>query len=586
MRVQLNQETFLKNEEEKRLDKALESVGIVNLQRNIKGSFYSSSNTYSVFGKYRYGNEPPHFVCTDNFQRVYILHLCDSCGMEFYGHWEYINAIPHMYKYIDGEYLIRDERRPEIEKLHSKGIDIYNRQFWEKRLLSIREIKDIDHCICCGEKLSKKPWLYLTSDAPKALQNLIPELSRTRGEYSYCEVEKDGISVRQCWKPIRGGWGVQTNFEEMREAVKCQDMKAAYSEAENYWKSCDFPVTSAMKPGVVTAIKGDSEQLKEYISNLLKLEMNIFFLKKRLPQLYYQTKKCDRDINFAMYSPRMVLKKDALDAERKYNDCLKKLREYQSGTLPIARPYAPSEPAYKTPGLFNKKKVLEENERLKETYQTALAAYEEALQRYEAEKERLLAEAEVSVKMAKEAWEALKTKADNFTPDETGSLPEVQFKTMMDQELENAEHLLRSMYQSRNELYSFNVIFGKYQNPVALSTFYEYLMAGRCTSLEGADGAYNIYEQEIRADRIIDQLGEVITQLEKIKSNQYMIYQELCTVNQNLDRLNQTTAAISESIQNIEKNVDTIAYNSTVTAYYSKMNAELTNALGYMVAFK
>lgn len=588
MRVQLNQETVLE-EEEKRYDEALETVGIRTLGRNIKGKTRRTSAFFKsrdlVLGLYEL-KEGPYYYMEEDTYRFDILHICDSCGIEFYGRWNKITSICSMFE-VEGIGIYGyDNEHPEVKELHKKGLETYTQQFWEKQLPSIRKIKDIDHCICCGGKLSKKPWHYFIYKVPQALQEILPGLSETKPEYKYRVVENDCLSTGSVEGCIASLDRMDHAYTGMRRALEYKDKEEAYEKAERLRLSYDLPVTAALKPGAVAAIKGDSEQLKEYILNLLKLEMNIFFLEKRLPQLYYQKKKYDRAANFAMYSPRIVLKQDVLDAERKYNDCLNKQQQYQAGNLPTAQPVAPAEPAYNTPGLFNKKKVLQENEHLKEIYQTALAAYEEALRQYEAENKRLLAEAEESVKMAKEGWEALKTKAENFTPDKTGSLPEVQFKTMMDQELENAEGLLRSMYQSRNELYSFNIIFSKYHNPVALSAFYEYLMAGRCTSLEGADGAYNIYEQEIRADRIIDQLGEVITQLEEIKSNQYMIYQELRTVNQNLDRLNQTTAAISESIQDIEKSVDTIAYNSAVTAHYTKMNAELTNALGYMVAFK
>ena len=44
--------------------------------------------------------------------------------------------------------------------------------------------------------------------------------------------------------------------------------------------------------------------------------------------------------------------------------------------------------------------------------------------------------------------------------------------------------------------------------------------------------------------------------------------------------------AVNTAIKkHISKNSDVIAHNTAVTAYYSKINAELTNALGYMVAF-
>ena len=39
-------------------------------------------------------------------------------------------------------------------------------------------------------------------------------------------------------------------------------------------------------------------------------------------------------------------------------------------------------------------------------------------------------------------------------------------------------------------------------------------------------------------------------------------------------------------LERISQNSDVIAHNTMVTAHYSKVNAELTNALGYMVAFK
>ena len=125
-------------------------------------------------------------------------------------------------------------------------------------------------------------------------------------------------------------------------------------------------------------------------------------------------------------------------------------------------------------------------------------------------------------------------------------------------------------------------------------------MSGRCTSLTGADGAYNIYESEIRMNRVIAQLDTVISSLEEIKQNQYMMYQEMRSISASLQSLNTTMDKALTSIQGIEanttsmngylehisKNSDVIAHNTAVTAYYSKVNAELTNALGFMVALK
>ena len=56
------------------------------------------------------------------------------------------------------------------------------------------------------------------------------------------------------------------------------------------------------------------------------------------------------------------------------------------------------------------------------------------------------------------------------------------------------------------ELYSSDVIYSKYQTFAPVSKFYEYLSSGRCSQLEGYDGAYNLYEKELLAESIKDSL--------------------------------------------------------------------------------
>ena len=89
-------------------------------------------------------------------------------------------------------------------------------------------------------------------------------------------------------------------------------------------------------------------------------------------------------------------------------------------------------------------------------------------------------------------------------------------------------------------MYNLNVVFGKYRDIVALSTFYEYLVSGRCEKLEGSDGAYNLYESECRANLIISQLSKVIELLEEIRNTQYMICDLLESIRNSLSTMNST----------------------------------------------
>ena len=108
--------------------------------------------------------------------------------------------------------------------------------------------------------------------------------------------------------------------------------------------------------------------------------------------------------------------------------------------------------------------------------------------------------------------------------------PASEAQKILDGEVAQTMELLQKSIAARNELYAAGIIFGKYQNAVALSSFYEYLMSGRCEKLEGTNGAYSLYESEVRANRVIEQLDTVIDSLDQIKANQYMMYSAMCSM--------------------------------------------------------
>lgn len=139
--------------------------------------------------------------------------------------------------------------------------------------------------------------------------------------------------------------------------------------------------------------------------------------------------------------------------------------------------------------------------------------------------------------------------------------------------LEESKALLRQMY-------SIGVIYPKYQNLIAISSFYDYLMSGRCSELEGHEGAYNIYEMEARFDRIVTQLDIVIQKLDKIQQNQYMLYRAIQEGNkQNQELLGKLTSAVrgvSERLDAQGRSIAYAAYEAELTRkelqYQSSMN--------------
>ena len=494
------------------------------------------------------------------------------------------------------------EQASLFETYNRKGMNIQS--FYRSFLTS-------DHqCPVCGKIFAKEPGYYLPAASYfVGSDELFTEFygSEPLKRDAYTRVlpgENQLSSVEDKFARI-------TQIREKREKRSMWDAVELFAQAHDFTTALDKP------KGNTAAIKTDIEKLKEYIRCIIDLEITIYSLKHRLADLYFERMQNER---YAVRCgcEKIVPAKELIQRRKQQVDSsIEKLEKIKKEGVKIhfitvPSPKKPQKPTLITPGIFNRKKVLAENEALTAQYNAAMEEYRVQVANCAAEKERLtqeawkdqhmkVAKAENDVEAAKQALAEAEAAAAQQI-EEAKTLPSLAtaIKEVLSKEILEAEALLSKLLAARNELYAYDIIFGKYRDVVALSSFYEYLMAGRCTALEGADGAYNIYEGEIRANRIIAQLDTVISTLEDIKQNQYLMYQELRNINATLTVLNSTMSKALTSIRNIEantasmngymehisKNSDVIAHNTAATAYYSKVNLELTNALGFMVALK
>ena len=141
--------------------------------------------------------------------------------------------------------------------------------------------------------------------------------------------------------------------------------------------------------------------------------------------------------------------------------------------------------------------------------------------------------------------------------------------------LKQLDKPLSETQQILEKLYSADIIFPKYRNMVAMCTIYEYFAAGRCTELNGADGAYNLYESELRQNLIINRLDTIIEQLDAIKANQYTLYTEL-------KKTNEILVGISSDMKELTSTVHRIEDAAHITAYCAQVTAQNTEALKYI----
>lgn len=141
---------------------------------------------------------------------------------------------------------------------------------------------------------------------------------------------------------------------------------------------------------------------------------------------------------------------------------------------------------------------------------------------------------------------------------------------------------VKSEYDQTNkvlqDLYALDIIYPKYRNIIAVCMFYEYLDSKRCTTLDGHEGAINVYEMELRLNRIIGQLDTVISRLDEISQNQLVLFNAISEGNKAskavLDNtytmINQNNAMATQ-LNNINTNTAIGAYNAGIAARNSEL---------------
>ena len=129
------------------------------------------------------------------------------------------------------------------------------------------------------------------------------------------------------------------------------------------------------------------------------------------------------------------------------------------------------------------------------------------------------------------------------------------------------------------QFYDVGILYGKYHNDfVAVASFLDYFMSGRCSTLgenRGGDGAYNTYEAELLQHRILNKLDQIIESLEQIKSNQWTIYSAI-------QEGNRISAGLVDATNRLAAASENTAANSAIAAYNSQQSANELNQIKWL----
>ena len=154
----------------------------------------------------------------------------------------------------------------------------------------------------------------------------------------------------------------------------------------------------------------------------------------------------------------------------------------------------------------------------------------------------------------------------------------------LEKELGRCTVQLTNLNISRNKFYSGNLIPVKYRNAVPMSMMYEYFVTRICSELEGKDGAFARFENEIYIKRIADTVerisekldvviqnqGQILRKVEDIDRKTDRIVSEIGQVKSGIGKLHSDLGKIQQSVDNIEGNAELTKYYSEVTARYAQ----------------
>lgn len=147
-------------------------------------------------------------------------------------------------------------------------------------------------------------------------------------------------------------------------------------------------------------------------------------------------------------------------------------------------------------------------------------------------------------------------------------------------EIEFLEKSIEETTRQLNDYYDLNVIYPKYRGMVYVCSIYEYIESGRCDSLAGPYGAYNMLENDIKFARVVEKMDNIISNLEQIKENQNELYYAIRETNNQLAALDNSIKKVTEninrgneSLDRLNSSIDNIEYNSKISAESERFTA-------------
>lgn len=127
---------------------------------------------------------------------------------------------------------------------------------------------------------------------------------------------------------------------------------------------------------------------------------------------------------------------------------------------------------------------------------------------------------------------------------------ELRYQRTLENMLSELGEQVRMLNKTREKAYEAGIVYPKYQGLIPIVMFCEYIESGRCNTLTGHEGAYNIYESDMKYHNIVTRLDRIQSSLDEIRMNQQTLYNVMEEANFRIDNLVKSYGEQNSLMQN------------------------------------
>ena len=205
----------------------------------------------------------------------------------------------------------------------------------------------------------------------------------------------------------------------------------------------------------------------------------------------------------------------------------------------------------------------------------------EAKVKYEEEQEELERNTLEALRKDREDYISLISDHEN----EKSRLENINLKELTDEIAAN-EQMESDIKDTLETYYSTHVLDPEYQDLVPVTTMYGYFKDNRCQELTGHNGAYSLYEKELKAQTITGDLEEVLNRTNNLADAQKDILSQVGKVNgktealiDSVDRVNAKNMAANPNGKELAKKLE---HSRDLETYYGEIRKGMLENLEYI----